>query len=110
MSYIEQKLAAAFRLHVRQETVHKVWCSCGEWEGRTGHAAHVAAATVKELGLVQFYSVDYGGGEMAELSWEHYDEARDHAAEGIGDDLGDSKIVTGWFTGWEPAENVVKLP
>ena len=71
------------------------------------HPDTMAEEIAASLGLVQFYAVDYGGGEMSELTWEHWDEARDHAAEVTGDDLGDSRIVTGWFTGWQPAESPV---
>jgi hypothetical protein len=112
MSYIAQKIASVLLTHrqVPEDAISAnirgmcVECRNGPWT-----AEHQAEEVVKALGMVQFYSVDYGDGEMAELSWEHYDEARDHAAEGLGDDLGDSKILTGWFTGWEPAENVASL-
>jgi hypothetical protein len=100
MSYIEEKIARA---------IIGACGTDGTTEGSLLSARRQAERVVKALGLVQFYSVDYGDGEMAELTWEHWDEARDHAAEGFGDDTGDSKIVTGWFTGWEPAENVASL-
>lgn len=112
MSYIAQKIARALLIHrkVPEDALSAnirgmcVECRNGPWT-----AEHQAEEVVKAIGLTQFYAVDYGDGEMSEMSWEHWDEARDHAAEGPGEDFGGSKICVGWFTGWEPAANIARI-
>ncbi|OMC52528.1 hypothetical protein A5742_16390 [Mycolicibacterium fortuitum] len=50
MSDAQKLIADVARQHTRLESVHKVWCTCGKWEGRTGHAEHLAAEIDKALG------------------------------------------------------------
>lgn len=45
-------LTETLRQHAVQTSVHKVWCSCGNWEGRKGHAEHVADVLLGLPGVV----------------------------------------------------------
>jgi hypothetical protein len=112
MSYIEQKIRDVLRAHQRHGAFN---CRCGERIAADGAESyptlpeHQAATAVKELGLVQFYAVAYGDGGQSEECYEHWDQARDMAAEATSAGYPDVSIVTAWFTGWEPAENIEHL-
>lgn len=71
----------------------------------------LARAAVDSLKLTQFWSVDLGPGEgMSEEVHEHWDAARDVAAEDRSAGYTTAKVVTAWSTDWQDAETPVSAP